>query len=372
MERRIAGRDAVLNQRASHENPEMTSSLLGMEGNRSFFDWLISDCKENAGKPFSLVAFDINNFKDVNKNFGIPAGDKALRWVFEVVSEETKVPAYRIGGDEFVLVLAGEHFHQHFDTAKRLVERFDEEGGTVNLVSPIASVAVIHFAHDAKISCGGVIGEIYRALDCVKSDPSEDLMTFHAKDPIPEQNLHRIVKDLADQLDHLADQLEQMHTLAHTDPLTGLPNARAAMQKLETSLSLSERNAKPLSILLIDGDDLSRYNEISYAAGDDMIKRLGATQLKQLRSGDFLGRWRMGDEFIVVMPSTSREEAIKVAERVRNAIESESETWSLPVTVSAGLAVYPEDGDTISKLLLRAENAKDAAKRQGKNRVAGF
>jgi diguanylate cyclase (GGDEF)-like protein len=120
---------------------------------------------------------------------------------------------------------------------------------------------------------------------------------------------------------------------------------------------------------LIDGDDLKRYNEISYSVGDEMIRDLAHTQQSHLRGGDFLARWRMGDEFLLIMPGTPVEGAVVVGERVRSAVELESQTWPLPVTISAGLAAYPGHGESMSDLLVQAEEAKNTAKASGKNQV---
>lgn len=97
--------------------------------------------------------------------------------------------------------------------------------------------------------------------------------------------------------------------------------------------------------------------------------QLGTTMQNHLRSKDFLARWRMGDEFLVIMPVTSLDEASAAAERIRSAVEQESKEWAQPVTISAGLAVYPTHGQNLGELVDRAEAAIDKAKSDGKNRI---
>ena len=120
---------------------------------------------------------------------------------------------------------------------------------------------------------------------------------------------------------------------------------------------------------MIDGDDLRRYNQISYAAGDEMIQWLGATLRDQLRPGDFLARWRVGDEFLVLLPATPLGQAAAVGSRLCRAVQQASEGWPLPVTISIGVAEYPRHGTDEVGLLRQAEAANDRAKALGKNCV---
>jgi diguanylate cyclase (GGDEF)-like protein len=119
----------------------------------------------------------------------------------------------------------------------------------------------------------------------------------------------------------------------------------------------------------MDGDDLRRYNTLGYSAGDDVIRKLHNTLTSTLRPEDFFGRWRMGDEFILIMPDTDTEKAVLVCENLRMTVEKTSEQWLYPTTISGGLASYPKHGVSTNALLLHAETALKAAKKAGKNRV---
>ena len=100
-----------------------------------------------------------------------------------------------------------------------------------------------------------------------------------------------------------------------------------------------------------------------------MIRKLSITLGRVLRPNDFLGRWRMGDEFIVVLPSTTIEQAVSVAERLRSSVESASKEWLYPTSVSIGIAHYPRHGNNAAALLEAAEYALIVSKQGGKNRV---
>jgi diguanylate cyclase (GGDEF)-like protein len=104
-------------------------------------------------------------------------------------------------------------------------------------------------------------------------------------------------------------------------------------------------------------------------AGDEMIERVGSTLKNELRPSDFVARWRMGDEFFVLLPNTPAGNAVAVAERMRKTIERVSREWLFPITISAGVVGFPDNGETSTELMRRAEVALEHAKQRGKNRV---
>jgi len=89
----------------------------------------------------------------------------------------------------------------------------------------------------------------------------------------------------------------------------------------------------------------------------------------EIRPSDFVARWRAGDEFFVLLPDTSVRQAVAIGERLCKAVQEVSREWLFPITISAGVASYPEHGKTASGLLHQAEIALDRAKKMGKNQV---
>ena len=120
---------------------------------------------------------------------------------------------------------------------------------------------------------------------------------------------------------------------------------------------------------MIDGDNIRAYNSINYAAGDEMIRDMSFVFKDNLRPTDFVARWRVGDEFIVILPDTAIEGAKIIGERFRLAVKEASRSWRFPVTISIGIASYPTHGDTIDALIDKVESANKRAKDQGKNQV---
>jgi diguanylate cyclase (GGDEF)-like protein len=91
-----------------------------------------------------------------------------------------------------------------------------------------------------------------------------------------------------------------------------------------------------------------------------------------LRPGDFIARWRVGDEFLVLLPTATQNDAFIVAERLRAQVESESRAWEIPITISVGIALYPAHGSTAEELLLAVEKAAKHSKDHGKNQITVF
>ncbi len=117
-----------------------------------------------------------------------------------------------------------------------------------------------------------------------------------------------------------AHELEELRTLADTEPLTGLANRRVFSAALWRELARRSRRGGALSVVLLDLDDLKALNDAAgHAAGDEAIRKLARACMEATRSSDLAARTG-GDEFALLLPDTSAEEAAKVGERVRSSI----------------------------------------------------
>jgi diguanylate cyclase (GGDEF)-like protein len=159
----------------------------------------------------------------------------------------------------------------------------------------------------------------------------------------------------------------RLQEMATTDPLTGVGNRLAMGQELERQEAERVRYGRPYSILLVDLDHFKAINDRhGHAAGDRVLREVAVTLLGSLRGADRAFRYG-GEEFLVLVPETTREGAEAVAERIRERIEKapirEGPT-RIYVTVSVGGA---EAGD--DDVLVRADRALYRAKRSGRNRV---
>ena len=174
-----------------------------------------------------------------------------------------------------------------------------------------------------------------------------------------------------------ADRLRGMVTnaveLAITDPLTGLHNRRYLDSHLRSLVERSAEAGKPVAVLAFDLDFFKGINDTyGHDAGDDVLREFSHRLKKSVRGIDLVVR-HGGEEFVVIMPETDAKLAIKVADRLRRDVESETfETRSgesIPVTVSVGVAEFQGESDSADALMRRADQALYKAKRDGRNRV---
>jgi diguanylate cyclase (GGDEF)-like protein len=168
-----------------------------------------------------------------------------------------------------------------------------------------------------------------------------------------------------------AELVVRLHSDATTDGLTGLLNRRAIEQRLEAEIARSVRHQVRTTIALIDLDRFKVINDtLGHAAGDRYLVNLGELLRQQARTLDVAGRLG-GDEFLVILPMTSCEEALVYVERFRDALERFNATHPEfgHSTVSIGLAEAPRDGATVAALLAAADRALYRAKDLGRNVV---
>jgi diguanylate cyclase (GGDEF)-like protein len=200
-------------------------------------------------------------------------------------------------------------------------------------------------------------------------DGEEPFKIFDAEALHDNPAMIRAIELMAERILSLGYMLNITFRLAYTDPVGNLPNLIATRRKLDLTLAEAESKQGGFSLFLIDGDDLKRYNTVSYADGDKLISQIGSVLMETIRPNDFVGRWRFGDEFIVLLPDTEINEAIPVADRIRATVEETSRSWLFPVTVSAGAVEYPIHGSTVDELVNHAEQALKNAQAAGKNKT---
>jgi diguanylate cyclase (GGDEF)-like protein len=169
-------------------------------------------------------------------------------------------------------------------------------------------------------------------------------------------------------------QLERTERSATTDALTDLYNRRYFGNALDIEIRRSRRYALALSLLMFDLDSFKPVNDLyGHPFGDLVLKRAGRVILRAVRESDLACRFG-GEEFAVVLPETDRLGALAVGERVRRAVERNFASKpiqgrAVAMTLSGGVAAYPDDGADAKALIARADQALYLAKTRGKNRV---
>jgi diguanylate cyclase (GGDEF)-like protein len=159
--------------------------------------------------------------------------------------------------------------------------------------------------------------------------------------------------------------------LATTDSLTRIPNRRATQDFFEKELSRAQRNNIEFSILLIDLDNFKQINDkYGHAMGDIALVKTARIFQSAIRKQDIVGRWG-GEEFLIILPGTTEQNAQILAERLRSEIanaEFKNSTLTVIVTVSIGIA-FSNHTDSMDVILKKADDALYVAKAT-KNAVA--
>jgi len=193
-----------------------------------------------------------------------------------------------------------------------------------------------------------------------------------------EQEMLKIITDiLVEQLNaHLENAIlhEEINQASITDPLTNLYNRRYFNDRLKTEFSIAKRKGFPVSVMISDLDNFKHYvDTYGHPNGDIILKEVAKVVRLSLREADVVCRFG-GDEFAYILPFTSSIEAGGVAERVKKNVSEFKFLENIPkedihITLSLGIATFPEHGENEKDILSKADNALFKAKNMGKNKV---
>lgn len=331
----------------------------------------------------SLLFVEINHMKLINEKRGHVYGDSVIRWLGILLMEESLSPVYRIGGVEFAVLLPSEIFKENEKILQQILLRIEKEANDLGMAEPAVHIAMIHYQKVSPASPAIVLMQMSEAMLSLKKTPeishriflSEELkvaaLAYSRWTPENESDLTYQTRWIAyKNIQHalgMAKKIDDLQHAAFTDMISGLPNLAAALQNLEKIIQ-NPTDRKPFSVLMIDGDNIRVYNQINYAAGDELIRAMAVVFKNNIRPNDFVARWRSGDEFIVILPDTQLAGAKIIAERIRLAVKEASKEWKFPVSVSIGAANY-SNGESLNALIDKAEHANKRAKDQGKDQV---
>ena len=156
---------------------------------------------------------------------------------------------------------------------------------------------------------------------------------------------------------------------ANTDELTGLFNHRYFHQRLDDEIARCSRFGHAFSLILLDLDLFKAYNDVhGHLAGDEILKQVAHSIKGAVRRVDIAFRYG-GDEFALILPQTSLDNARNVAERIHNQIEEITEAKGIPLSCSIGIAGWPNDGAMREEIIHASDTALYYAKQTGRNRI---
>jgi diguanylate cyclase (GGDEF)-like protein len=200
----------------------------------------------------------------------------------------------------------------------------------------------------------------------------EKLMKGHNELADKLDSTHHYLQLIESDSRQLADELTRVRLLSLTDELTGLPNRRAFMRRMEDEVARVQRYGFPLSFALIDLDRFKSINdEFGHAAGDEVLRVYSRNIMTVFRHHDMVARYG-GEEFAVLLPNTDADGAIRALNKVRR--RAAETRWQLNGTVSqvpsfsAGVSLF-KPGESVSVFIERADKALYRAKRLGRDRI---
>ena len=240
-----------------------------------------------------------------------------------------------------------------------------------------------------------VLGIVYFILLTARSDKSDvvrgleagadDYLTkpYHWEELLARLRVGGRILGLQDELIHRQIEVHKVNAqmavlnaklekAANTDTLTEMANRRHVFERLSELWSLAERHDHPIACVMLDVDHFKRVNDThGHAAGDEVLKIVARIIAERVRRYDVCGRFG-GEEFIIICPETTVEEAGKLAERVRAAIEARPvpvDDAFIAVRLSAGVAARRPEGTTPDAMIAEADAMLYHAKQNGRNQV---
>lgn len=160
---------------------------------------------------------------------------------------------------------------------------------------------------------------------------------------------------------------EELEQLSTTDSLTGLDNHRELMRRLDHEEARCKRERRSFSVLVGDVDHFKQYNDaFGHPAGDEVLKAISDIMRESARPVDCVARYG-GEEFVVMMPDTAANDALELAEHIRARVAAKK-FMGRKMTLSIGVATFPEDADSAEALISIADEALYQAKREGRDR----
>lgn len=197
---------------------------------------------------------------------------------------------------------------------------------------------------------------------------------FWTGDDVSDRQLEQLLRALAEHtalaLDNLALR-ERLREQSFTDPLTGLFNRRYLFEQVEREMARWERGGQNFAVMLLDIDHFKRFNDrYGHAVGDEVLTRVGGLLREHTRRSDLACRIG-GEEFVVLMAGVEQEQALRRAEAIREAIKVlELKGIAETISISAGVAIYPEHGVDLQGLLRSSDQALYASKHNGRDQTS--
>ena len=327
----------------------------------NFFDFIEADVRLIFGRQGSFLILNIFNLMSVNEKYGGNFSDICIKHISQsiakVIAHHDNIYAFKFGNNDFIITFPNGDILQLSDILVEIKICFNSALFNQKLEFVQLDSFIVEYNEEVNS-----IEEFYELLFAKASIRDEGEVAT-------KRMIKHIIGTFTKNIRETLSSFRYANNLALTDDVSGLSNHRAGRQFVVKLIKEYSSNNKGFSVMFIDGDNLKRYNKISYEAGNKMIRDLSSIILDSIRSEDKVFRWLSGDEFLVVLKGADKESCLKLAERVRESVETKTQDFIFPTTISIGIASYPSDGSSLEELIGKAEKANSCAKDMGRNRV---
>jgi diguanylate cyclase (GGDEF)-like protein len=320
----------------------------------NFFDFLEADVSKIFGEKGAFIVFNIINSQKEEDELYI---EKIFRLMRSAISAYANVYGFILGTNDIIITFPNYNFADIEKISFKVEASFGNIMNSMENSHIQLNKFIMKYNQEIK-----AVEDFYELLfnNAIKLEENREASR---------KNIKRLIHMFTNNIRNTLHSYKYANELAFIDDVSGISNHRAGKLFLSKLMEEHKENRKGFGIMFIDGDNLKRYNNISYEAGNQMIRNLSNIIKSSIRSEDKVFRWLSGDEFVVILREIDEQNTLKLAERVRRAVEVQTKNYIYPTTISIGVTHYPSAGKTFNDVINRAEKANAYAKSIGKNRV---
>lgn len=357
--------DLQLNNTANSEDEEKAAELHTKVSQE--FKELVTQLIATNPKEASLKSIEKRLEVGLTRNELLECCLAVLRALLDEILSERKQAERYVSSLQKSLSGIGQHVHDSIEKSEHHYQIKQEHHET--LKSHIQDI-------DKCVTHSNDIEAIKQRASEALEKMSETLSQREQADQEEQLMLMELLSQMKSQLaileketDSYRQRLAEQKYHSHRDPLTQVPNRNAYNERMELEFRRWKRHKQPLCIAVVDIDHFKTINDnFGHAAGDKTLQVIAQNISKCLRTTDFFARWG-GEEFVVLLPQTPREQLVKPLETIRKQIQQipfKFRDKNVSITTSIG-ATAPAEGDTITTAFERADQALYEAKNSGRN-----
>lgn len=311
-----------------------------------FYDFIEEDINKIFGTEGCFVVFNIHNLKMINEKYGSNNGDRVVKGICvsikDTVSKYRNIYGYRFGYNDFIITLPK---HDKSIIEEIICDVEDEfKCKTNDLELSALSLDRFVLEYNQQIN---YVEDFYELL-------LNNVSVLGENEEASRRIIKHIIGTFTNNIRKTLTSYREANNLAFIDDVSGISNHRAGKLFLSGLIEEYSKEKKGFAVMFIDGDNLKRYNNISYEAGNQMIKKLSQIITSSIRTEDKVFRWLSGDEFLVVLKEIDKKDSLNLAERIRKAVEEQTQDFVYPTTISIGVAHFPSDDNWIDGIIKKA------------------